>query len=193
MLRSSAIDFCGFPRSCGPSRLSTRTKIATVEEGIFLSTHSQGCVPCRLPNGGPSERGGLVLQSPFDVHVSPHEGCGAHVSQCFLPSACLFREMSLEVFCHFPLGFGVLLGCWLVSAVELLIGRPQADLGSGARRKVPEGRAWKVVKRWSFGEQPCYSLCIFSPEVSGNAVLFFTCEPLWFSAHSWYGNLTWGR
>lgn len=190
MLRSSAIDFCGFPRSCGPSRLSTRTKIPTVEEGIFLSTPSQGCVPCRLPNGGPSERGVLVLQSPFDVHVSPHEGCGAHVSQCFLPSACLFREMSLEVFCHFPLGFGVLLGCWLVSAVELLIGRPQADLGSGARRKVPEGRAWKVVKRWSFGEQPCYSLCIFSPEVSGNAVLFCTCEPLRFSAHSWYGNLT---
>ena len=147
MLRSSAIDFCGFPRSCGPSRLSTRTKIPTVEEGIFLSTSSQGCVSCRLPNGGPSESGGLVLQSPFDVHVSPHEGCGAHVSQCFLPSACLFREMSLEVFCHFPLGFGVLLGCWLVSAVELLIGRPQADLGSGARRKVPEGRAWKVVKR----------------------------------------------
>ena len=190
MLRSSAIDFCGFPRSCGPSRLSTRTKIPTVEEGIFLSTPSQGCVPCRLPNGGPSERGVLVLQSPFDVHVSPHEGCGAHVSQCFLPSACLFREMSLEVFCHFPLGFGVLLGCWLVSAVELLIGRPQADLGSGARRKVPEGRAWKVVKRWSFGKQPCYSLCIFSPEVSGNAVLFCTCEPLRFSAHSWYGNLT---
>lgn len=55
---------------------------------------------------------------------------------------------------------------------------------------MPEGRAWKVVKRWSFGEQPCYSLCIFSPEVSGNAVLFCTCEPLRFSAHSWYGNLT---
>lgn len=155
MLRSSAIDFCGFPRSCGPSRLSTRTKIPTVEEGIFLSTPSQGCVPCRLPNGGPSERGGLVLQSPFDVHVSPHEGCGAHVSQCFLPSACLFREMSLEVFCHFPLGFGVLLGCWLVSAVELLIGRPQADLGSGARKKVPEG----LHGRWSNGD-PLVSSCV---------------------------------
>ena len=141
MLRSSAIDFCGFPRSCGPSRLSTRTKIPTVEEGIFLSTPSQGCVPCRLPNGGPSERGGLVLQSPFDVPVSPYEGCGAHVSQWFLPSAGLFREMSLEVFAPW------VWGCWLVSAVELLIGRPQADLGSGARRKVPEGRAWKVVKR----------------------------------------------
>lgn len=60
---------------------------------------------------------------------------GDFFPQGFWPCVCLFREMSMQVFCHVCLGLWVLFGCWLVSVVELLIGKPQPDLGCGMRRK----------------------------------------------------------
>lgn len=75
--------------------------------------------------------------------------------QGFWPCVCLFREMSTQVFCHVCLGLWVLCGCWLVSVVELLIGKPQPDLGCGMRRK-----CLRVVHgRWSNGD-PLVSSCV---------------------------------